>query len=44
MVGSFEVLGVLIGKDPVGSNHITVGQHKENKHLVSSFNLKADIF
>lgn len=26
VVGSFEVLGVLIGKDPVSSKHTTVGQ------------------
>lgn len=26
VVGSFEVLGVLIGKDPVSNKHTTVGQ------------------
>lgn len=45
MVRSFEVLGVLIGKDPVSNKHTTVGQQSsKNKHLVFSFNLKPDIF
>lgn len=36
-LGLLEVLGVLIGKDPVSSKHTTVATVKENKHFTFSF-------
>lgn len=31
--GSFEVLGVLIGKDPVSNKHTTVGRQSRKRNI-----------